>query len=189
MEFQILARYSQFLQFFCSTTQPLCHSAILQKPLCQMVISLKNDRISNLCQIFQSFRIFSAQPLCHSAVLQKLLEYLFQTSARYSQISQFFLLCHSAALPLSRFHSYLPFSSSGHLKTHYGFHRCSQCEKKFSQSQHLKTHERIHTDEKPFSYSKCEKMFSQSQHLATHERIHNYEKPFSCSECEKKFSR
>ena len=153
---QIFPIFTIFLLYH-SAALPLSHFA--KAPLSNGDISQKWQNFKPM-PVFQNFRIFSTQPLCHSAVLQKLLEYPFQTSARYSQSSQYFLLCHSAALPLSRFHSYLPFSSSGNLKTHYGFHRCSQCEKKFSQSQHLKTHERIHNYGKPFRSSECEKKFS-----------------------------
>ena len=66
-----LSNLSQVFPYFTIfPALPLSHSAVLQKPP-QMVISLKNDGISNLKNDISKFYHFfcsSTQPLCHSAI-------------------------------------------------------------------------------------------------------------------------
>lgn len=61
---------------------------------------------------------------------------------------------------------------------------CSQCSMPFRSRSAVTRHIRaIHTNEKPWQCSICDKRFSQPGNLQTHMRVHSGEKPFSFSIC------
>ena len=119
-----IPKFHNFFLLSCSATQPFCksysnlsqvfpyftifpalplsHSAVLQKPP-QMVISLKNDGISNLRNDISKFYHFfcsAALPLsCSAKTVRISLSNLSQIFPHFT----IFLLCHSATLPFSCF--------------------------------------------------------------------------------------
>ena len=98
-----LSNLSQVFPYFTIfPALPLSHSAVLQKPP-QMVISLKNDGISNLRNDISKFYHFfcsAALPLsCSAKTVRISLSNLSQIFPHFT----IFLLCHSATLPFSCF--------------------------------------------------------------------------------------
>ncbi|XP_056392644.1 zinc finger protein 660-like isoform X1 [Hyla sarda] len=65
---------------------------------------------------------------------------------------------------------------------------CSGCEKGFISKSDLLIHERIHIRKKTYSCSECGKCYTHKSNLVTHERSHTGERPYSCSECGKCFT-